>query len=165
MAYLSGRNTPKLICYQTYFLFIHLKEATLKQAIDHIISDVNSKLDKVDLDPVKNYFEDELKDLKSKVGKREMEKKTSAAGIRSLLIQNANCISCDRPVKVYQDDSKFPSLPYAKSLPGTKSSRPYTTFEMDDLRKQMFQGQSPRHKEHVESLGQAKVQKELIKLG
>lgn len=99
--------------------------------------------------------------------KKPAEDKTSAAGTRSLLVQKANCISCDKPVNVFRESPTLPSLPQPKGLPGTKSSRPYTTFELDDIRQQMLQGQKPRNSERafLESLGQANAQSELIKLG
>lgn len=52
-------------------------------------------------------------------------------------------------------------------MPGTKSFRPFTTFELDDIRQQMLQGHKTRNSERasIESLGQAKAQSELINLG
>lgn len=142
-----------------------LQEATLKQAINHITSDVNSKLDKMDMDNVKDYFEGKLKDLHSKVQRKPNEEKSQAAASRSMLLQPANCISCDRPVHLHREGTKLPSLPLNKALPASKSNRPYMSFDLHDVRQKMYDVHNLRCKEQTESLGLAKIQNELLKLG
>lgn len=117
------------------------------------------------MDTVKDYFEGKLKDLNSKVQRKPSEDKSQAAASRCMLRQPANCISCDKPVHLYREGAKLPSLPFNKPLPGGKSSRPYMTFDLGDLRRKMCDVHNPRGKDQTESLGQAKVQNELLKLG
>ena len=117
------------------------------------------------MDTVKSYFEGKLKDLNSKVQKKPNEDKSQAAGSRCLLLQPANCISCDRPVHLYREGTKLPSLPLNRPLPRNKSNRPYMSFDLSDIRQKMYDVQNPRGKDQTESLGQARVQNELLKLG
>jgi hypothetical protein len=137
----------------------------LKQAINHITSDVNSKLDKMDMDTVKDYFEGKLKDLDSKVQRKPKEDISRAAGSRCMLLQPANCISCDKPVQLYREGTKLPSLPLNKPLPPSKSNRPFMSFDLNDVRQKMYGVRNLHGKDQTESLGQAKVQNELLKLG
>ena len=119
----------------------------------------------MDMDTVKDYFEGKLKDLNSKVQRKPNEDKLQAAGSRSMLLQPASCISCDRPVHLYREGSKLPSLPLNKPLPSSKSTRPYMSFDLNDIRQKMHDIRKLRGNDQTESLGQAKVQSELIKLG
>lgn len=137
----------------------------MKQAINHITSDVNTKLDKMDMDTVKDYFEGKLKDLNSKVQRKPNEDKSQAAASRCMLLQPANCISCDRPVHLYREGARLPSLPLNKPLPCSKSNRPYISCDLNDVRQKMYDVQKQRWTEQTESLGQAKIQNELLKLG
>lgn len=136
----------------------------MKQAINHITLDVNSKLDKMDMDTVKDYFEEKLKDLNSKVKQKSNTDKAQAAASRTWLIQPANCISCDRPVHLYREGTKLPSLPLNKPLPQGKSYRPYMSLDLNDFRSKMHALQYEHKKNESDSLGVANVQNELLKL-
>ncbi len=118
------------------------------------------------MDTVKDYFEGKLKDLDSKVQRKPSEDKSQAAGSRCMLLQPANCISCDKPVHLYRESTKLPSLPLNKPLPCSKSNRPYMSFDLNDARQKMYKAHKLRGEDQIESLGQAnKVQNELLKLG
>ena len=88
-----------------------------------------------------------------------------AAGIRKQFLVNHNCISCDRPVR-YAREEAFPPLPTMHSMPGSKSNRPYTTFELDQIRQHMLQGGLSMTKERFELLEKQrnKLQKEILHL-
>ena len=89
----------------------------------------------------------------------------SAAGIRKQFLLNHNCISCDRPVQ-YAKEEAFPPLPTIHSLPGSKSNRPYTTFELEQIRQHMLRGELGVGKERFELLERqrTKLQKEILRL-
>ena len=89
----------------------------------------------------------------------------SAAGIRKQFLVNHNCISCDRPVQ-YAKEEAFPPLPTIHSLPGSKSNRPYTTFELEQIRQHMLRGELGVGKERFELLERqrTKLQKEILRL-
>ena len=88
-----------------------------------------------------------------------------AAGIRKRFLVNHNCISCDRPVK-YAREEPFPPLPTIRCMPGSKSTRPYTTFELEQIRQHMLPGGLSMTKERFELLEKqrSKLQKEMLRL-
>lgn len=88
-----------------------------------------------------------------------------AAGFRKVLIKNFNCISCDRPVD-FARERMFPPLPSAQALPNKKSNRPYTTFELDQIRQHMIRGGMEMEQERFEALDnrRRKLQSEILKL-
>ena len=55
-----------------------------------------------------------------------------AAGIRKGL--HFHCISCAKPVEMKQRPS-VATLPSITSLPGTRTFRPYTTYELEYIRR------------------------------
>ncbi|XP_076074674.1 uncharacterized protein LOC143045794 isoform X3 [Mytilus galloprovincialis] len=99
--------------------------------------DIDSKLDRLELDPLKEWLESRLKALNEKLKKQNQApvewSEDDAAGIRRQLIQKFHCISCDRPVDIVPT-GPVPSLPTHNGLHPTRSPRPYTTFELDQIR-------------------------------
>ncbi|XP_052069680.1 uncharacterized protein LOC127708654 isoform X3 [Mytilus californianus] len=108
--------------------------------------DIEGKLDRLELDPLKEWLESRLKALNEKLKKQNQApvewSEDDAAGIRRQLIQKFHCISCDRPVDIVPT-GPVPSLPTHNGLHPTRSPRPYTTFELDQIRqhaKRMYAG-------------------------
>ncbi|XP_053385599.1 myosin-3-like isoform X3 [Mercenaria mercenaria] len=107
-----------------------------KKAYSKLTEDIDGKLDRLELDPLKEWLEARLKALNDKLKKYQTNTEFSeddAAGIRKQLIQRFHCISCDRPVDMLPT-GPVPSLPSQMGLNPTKSPRPYTTFELDQIR-------------------------------
>lgn len=98
--------------------------------------DIDGKLDRLELDPLKEWLESRLKALNDKLKRTQVSTEwgeDDAAGIRKQLIQKFHCISCDRPVDL-MPTGPVPSLPTHNGLAPTRSPRPYTTFELDQIR-------------------------------
>ena len=114
--------------------------------------------------PLKDYFEARIQASKPKPVEKP-PKEELAAGIRKQFLVNHNCISCDRPVK-YASDGMFPPLPILHSMPGSKSNRPYTTFELEQLRQHMLQRGLALTNERFEVIDKqrSKLQKEMLRL-
>ncbi len=55
-----------------------------------------------------------------------------AAGIKKPL--RFACLSCDKPVQMKQLDI-MPTLPSITTFPGTRTFRPYTTYELEMIRR------------------------------
>lgn len=111
-------------------------DADWKTAYSKLTEDIDGKLDRLELDPLKEWLEARLKALNDKLKKYQSNQEYSeddAAGIRKQLIQRFHCISCDRPVDMLPT-GPVPSLPAQMGLNPTKSPRPYTTFELDQIR-------------------------------
>ena len=132
--------------------------------MEGITSDVGKKLDKQDVEPLKHYLEARMESMKPKPVEKPPPEEF-AAGFRKQFLVNHNCISCDRPVK-YAREGSFPPLPEMHSMPGSKSNRPYTTFELEQIRQHMLQGGLAMSKERFELLERQrnKLQKEILHL-
>ncbi|XP_067671286.1 glutamine-rich protein 2-like [Haliotis asinina] len=110
-------------------------ESSWKDAYAQLANDVEGKLDRLEIDPLKDWLESRLRALNKKImanaGNEWSE--DDAAGLRKQLLQRFNCLSCDRPVDLMPTGA-VPSLPSQNGLPATRSPRPYTTFELDQIR-------------------------------
>jgi hypothetical protein len=114
---------------------------------------------------LKLYLEERLKALKPKGAETRAPTEEYAAGFRKVLIKNFSCISCDRPVE-FARDTLFPPLPSTQAMPMKKSNRPYTTFELDQIRQHMIRGGMEMEQERYEVLEnrRRRLQNELLKL-
>lgn len=116
------------------------------------------------MEPLKHYLEARMETMRPKPVEKPPPDEF-AAGIRKQFLVNHNCISCDRPVK-YAREETFPPLPAMHSMPGSKSNRPYTTFEIEQIRQHMLQGGLATSKERFAMLEKQrnKLQKEILRL-
>ena len=88
----------------------------------------------------------------------------NAAGFRRPMLRNFNCISCDRPLELMQEDA-IPALPTVQALPGTRALRPYTTFELEQIRQHMARGALASNKDRFElAQERERLQKQLLRL-
>jgi hypothetical protein len=62
-----------------------------------------------------------------------MQSEDEAAGLRKQLLR-FNCISCDRPIDMVPNQTPIPTLPADKGMRPIQTPRPYTTFELDQIR-------------------------------
>ncbi|XP_052685906.1 glutamine-rich protein 2-like isoform X3 [Crassostrea angulata] len=125
-------------------------EASWNSTIKKFADDIDGKLDRLELDPLKEWLESRLKALNDKLRRQQAQvewTEDDAAGIRKQLIQKFHCISCDRPVDLVPT-GPVPSLPTTNGLPPTRSPRPYTTFELDQIRQHAKRG--PRNNVNFE---------------
>ncbi|CAF3405905.1 unnamed protein product [Rotaria sp. Silwood1] len=113
---------------------------TQKHDLQKMNHDIDGKLDRAELDALRDYMEKQLKKLK-KLAKEQQQtqqqhvhvmSEDEAAGLRKQLIR-FHCISCDRPIDV-QPHAQQPSLPANQAMRPIQSPRPYTTYELDQIR-------------------------------
>lgn len=111
------------------------QEAALKHAITQISSDVEGKLDRMELQNVKDFLENRLNKLKATGPPPPPPNEVDAdpAGMRRRLLK-FHCISCDRPVEVNSGNMLPSTLPVSYGFPGMRSNRPYTTYELELIR-------------------------------
>ncbi|XP_070581410.1 uncharacterized protein C16orf96 homolog isoform X2 [Ptychodera flava] len=122
------------------------------RAIHQIELDIDNKLDRMELDPLKEYLENRIKTASAKMMKSiapPVDEHDDAAGFRRPVVQKVHCISCDRPVDLAAH-GPVPSLPESKPLPGTRSGRPYTTFELEQIRAHQKSGRPGRNMIHFD---------------
>ncbi|XP_069608178.1 glutamine-rich protein 2 isoform X2 [Ranitomeya imitator] len=94
-------------------------------------------LDRMELEPMKNILEQCWRDLRGQLqGHPPLYEADEAAGIRKQLIQRFHCISCNRVVDMVVPGPEILTIPNNPGLPARGSSRPYTVFELDQVRHQ-----------------------------
>ncbi|XP_018359501.1 PREDICTED: glutamine-rich protein 2-like isoform X2 [Trachymyrmex cornetzi] len=109
------------------------QESIWQQALDEVQNEIATKMDKVEMMPLKEFVNDKLKSLQEKLkimveARREIE----AAGTKKLL-KDVQCISCDKDVVMKTEEiGRFRTEPF----PCTISMKPYLTYELDQVRKQ-----------------------------
>ncbi|CAF0875248.1 unnamed protein product [Adineta ricciae] len=119
----------------------HVHDDIQKQDIQKINRDINEKSDRAELDALRDYVDKQMKKLK-KLAKEQQQQtqqqhvhvmsEDEAAGLRKQLIR-FHCISCDRPIDA-QPHPQQPSLPVNQAMRPIQSPRPYTTYELDQIR-------------------------------
>lgn len=111
------------------------QEEALKTAMEQITNDVDGKLDRMELQSVKDFLENRLSKLKGSAvpPPPPREEDADPAGMRRRLLK-FHCISCDRPVEVNSGNMIPSALPVAYGFPGMRSNRPYTTYELELIR-------------------------------
>ncbi|KAF3429911.1 hypothetical protein E2986_01138 [Frieseomelitta varia] len=109
------------------------QEEIWQQALNEVQKEMEGKVDKIEISPLKDFVHHRLKSLQDKLKKvAEARQEIEAAGTKKLL-RDVQCISCDKDVVMRMDPThKFK----AETLPCTTSMKPYLTYELDQVRKQ-----------------------------
>ncbi|XP_075260743.1 uncharacterized protein LOC142352200 isoform X11 [Convolutriloba macropyga] len=110
-------------------------EDDYRKALDELLKKLDAKLDKDELGPLKEWLENKLKGLKPKLIKQEYRLDATfdaddAAGFRKS--STFFCLSCDKKVRL--NPLPIPTFPSYNPLPPSRSARPYTTYELDQIR-------------------------------
>ncbi|XP_043277334.1 uncharacterized protein [Venturia canescens] len=110
------------------------QESVWQQALDEVQREIEGKLDKIEISPLKDFVNNRLKTLQEKLkALAEMRRENEAAGTKKML-SDVQCISCDANVVMKMEDGG--SNYRAPALPCSKSIKPYLTYELDQVRKQ-----------------------------
>ncbi|CAH1984683.1 unnamed protein product [Acanthoscelides obtectus] len=112
------------------------QEMLWNQALMDIQNSVGNKLDRMELNPLRDFINNKLRSLQDKFRTlTALKKEQEAAGTKSKYLRNVNCISCDKDVVMRKemDPTQFPK-PYAAQP--NRSMGPYLAYELDQLRKQ-----------------------------
>ncbi|XP_012861726.2 glutamine-rich protein 2 [Echinops telfairi] len=113
------------------------QEQDWQKMLDKLLVEMDSKLDRLELDPVKQLLEDRWKSLRRQLKERSpLFQADEAAIMRRQLLAHFHCLSCDRPLETPVSGQVIPVTPVGQSLPGHRSSRPYTIFELEQVRQQ-----------------------------
>eukprot|EP00794_Sanderia_malayensis_P003329 gene3329-3816_t len=137
------------------------QDSILKQFVIKIDERFEEKINREDVQKLKEYFEKRMKSIKVKTPEPVLPEE-NAAGFRKPLLRNFNCISCDRALDLLQEDA-MPSLPFNQALPGSRALRPYTTFELEQVRKHM-RGEGSNKDRFELAQEREKLQRKLLKL-
>ena len=137
------------------------KDALLKSFLSKIEGQLEGKLDREDLQKLKERIDSKLKKLNANAPKPVVTEE-AAAGFRRPYM-NFQCISCDRHLML-RPAPAVPSLPVGGALPGVHSSRPYTTYELQQIRKHV-RGLGGNNKERFDvTQEREKLQRQLLRL-
>ncbi|XP_076249340.1 uncharacterized protein LOC143188783 [Calliopsis andreniformis] len=109
------------------------QESIWQQALDEVQKEIEGKVDKIEITPLKDFVSTRLKSLQEKLKNvAKMRQEEEAAGTKKML-RDVQCISCDKNVVMKMEDiNKLKMEP----LPCTVSMKPYLTYELDQVRKQ-----------------------------
>ncbi|XP_073945883.1 uncharacterized protein isoform X2 [Choristoneura fumiferana] len=112
---------------------LNVQESLWQQALDDIQREIETKLDKMELSPVKEFFNNKLRQLQEHLKKMaSLRREAEAAGTKRKLLRDVNCISCDaQAVMPMEATGQATSKPLAANL----SMKPYLTYELDAIRK------------------------------
>ncbi|XP_006886422.1 PREDICTED: glutamine-rich protein 2 [Elephantulus edwardii] len=113
------------------------KEQDWQKMVDKLLIEMDSKLNRLELEPVKELLEDRWKSLRKQLKERSpLYLADEAAVMRRQLLAHFHCLSCDRPLETPVTGQMIPVTPVGPSLPGHRSTRPYTIFELEQVRQQ-----------------------------
>ncbi|EDM06668.1 similar to hypothetical protein DKFZp434P0316 (predicted), isoform CRA_a [Rattus norvegicus] len=113
------------------------QEQDWQKLLDKLLAEMDSKLDRLELDPLKQTLEDRWKSLRQQLKERSpLYQADEAAAMRRQLLAHFHCLSCDRPLETTVTGQVLSMTPIIPSMPGHRSVRPYTVFELEQIRQQ-----------------------------
>lgn len=137
-------------------------ETQTRKQVDEIMEKFEEKMNRDELKDIRGYIDERFRNYKPKFP-AQMHVQNIKATASRVQLQNANCISCDQTVIPKEAESS--PLPYFQALPGTKSIRPVTTFELQHIRQHMQQSWLTGNKDRYDlARNKDKLQKEVFAL-
>ncbi|XP_051743962.1 glutamine-rich protein 2 isoform X4 [Ctenopharyngodon idella] len=110
------------------------QEKDWNKVIEKISSEMDCKLNRIELDPLKKQLDDRWRTIHKHLQTPSLPEQDDAAGLRKQLVARFHCISCDRPVDMMTPGQHMVTLPSAPGLPSHKSNRPYSVYELEQMR-------------------------------
>ncbi|XP_053309554.1 glutamine-rich protein 2 [Spea bombifrons] len=116
---------------------VNMQEQDWQRMLEKINLEMQNKLDRIELDPFKKKLEERWKVIIRQLQERQPKcESDEAAGIRKQLIAQFHCISCDRPVEMMVPGPQVITIPNTPAFPAHRSNRPYTVYELEQIRQQ-----------------------------
>ncbi|XP_060700629.1 uncharacterized protein LOC132827883 [Hemiscyllium ocellatum] len=91
---------------------ICLQEKDWGSILEQLTTEMDCKLNRVELDPLKKQLENRWKSVRKQLQRHKCLEEDGAAGLKKQLVNHFHCLSCDRPL-----DVKMPSGPDVISFP------------------------------------------------
>ncbi|XP_039979920.1 glutamine-rich protein 2 isoform X2 [Xiphias gladius] len=110
------------------------QEQDWHKVIDKLSTEMECKLNRIELDSVKRQLEDCWKNIHDKLQAQGAPEHEDAAGIRKQLVDRFHCLSCDRPVVKHTPGPHLVTLPSTPGFPSHKSIRPFTVYALEQFR-------------------------------
>ncbi|KAM8844782.1 uncharacterized protein AB9W97_000216 isoform 2-T2 [Spinachia spinachia] len=107
------------------------QEQEWNKVVDRLSTEMECKLNRMELDSVKKQLEDRWKNIHKKLRAEGSPEQDDAAGIKRQLVARFHCLSCDRPVLVHS-----PSLNLSSSVGSSSHQpvRPFTVYAQEQFR-------------------------------
>ncbi|XP_059049431.1 rho family-interacting cell polarization regulator 1-like [Achroia grisella] len=141
---------------------LNIQEALWQQALDDIQREIETKLDKMELSPVKDFFNNKLRQLQENLKQiAAMRREAEAAGTKKKLLRDVNCISCDAKAVMQMEAAS--ALPASKPLPANLSMKPYLSYELDAIRKSQASNLQQRNMHDWETIDKQMTSKPVQK--
>ncbi|XP_028842288.1 uncharacterized protein C16orf96 homolog isoform X2 [Denticeps clupeoides] len=120
--------------FQELLSKISSQEQDWHKVVENISTEMESKLNRIELEPLKKQLEQRWRMIQKQLRSQPAPQLDDAAGIRKQLVARFHCISCARPVDMLTPGPLLVTVPPAPNLPSRRSSRPYTVYELEQIR-------------------------------
>nr|XP_020443579.1 glutamine-rich protein 2-like [Monopterus albus] len=110
------------------------QEQDWHKVIDKLSSEMECKLNRIELDSMKKQLEDRWKNIHKELQAQGAPEHDDAAIIRKQLLERFHCLSCDRPIVMQTSRPDLVILPSTPGFPSHKSIRPYAVYSLEQLR-------------------------------
>uniref|UniRef100_A0A3B5LSS3 DUF4795 domain-containing protein n=1 Tax=Xiphophorus couchianus TaxID=32473 RepID=A0A3B5LSS3_9TELE len=117
------------------------------QLVDKLSTDMECKLNRMELDSVKLQLEERWRSILKKLQTQSAPLEDDAAGIRKKLLERFQCLSCDRVIMKQTPGPIVQTLPTFPPFPAPKSARPWT---MDQIRQHYRRWVRHQNKNHCQ---------------
>uniref|UniRef100_A0A3B3UY71 Glutamine-rich protein 2-like n=1 Tax=Poecilia latipinna TaxID=48699 RepID=A0A3B3UY71_9TELE len=128
------------------------------QLVDKLSTDMECKLNRMELDSVKLQLEERWRSILKKLQAQSAPLEDDAAGIRKKLLERFHCLSCDRVIMKQTPGPIVLTLPTFPPFPPPKSARPWTMEQIRQHYHSLTPGPSQRRvqlqKNHADMLQQ-----------
>ncbi|XP_061710437.1 uncharacterized protein LOC133520115 isoform X2 [Cydia pomonella] len=141
---------------------LNTQEALWQQVLDDVQREIESKLDKMELSPLKEFFETKLRLLQDNLKQMaSLRRNVEAAGTKRRLLREVNCISCDADAVMPLENTAAIA---SKPLPAHLSMKPYLSYELDTIRKTQASNLPQRNLHDWETIEKQKAPKAPVKV-
>ncbi|XP_047213911.1 glutamine-rich protein 2-like isoform X2 [Girardinichthys multiradiatus] len=118
------------------------QEQDWHKVIDRLSTEMEFKLNRIELDCVKMQLEERWRSIHKKLQAQSAPEQDDAAGIRKQLLERFHCLSCDRPIMKQTPGPILVTLPSFPAFPPQKTFRPWTLEQIRQHYRSLTPGSS-----------------------
>ncbi|KAK2893383.1 hypothetical protein Q8A73_015867 [Channa argus] len=139
------------------------QEQDWHKVIDKLSTEMECKLNRIELDSLKKQLEDRWKNIHKNLQAQGAPEHEDAAGLRKKLMERFNCLSCDRPVMKHTPGPHLVTLPSSPGFPSHKSIRPFTVYALEQFRQHYRSLRPGTNRNHFEAANSGRIREHLQK--
>lgn len=126
-----------------------------KTTTDDILLKIESKLDKTELSPLEEQINGKFQAIQGRVKElASIERTPEAAGTKTKFLRDVNCISCDHEAIMRLEEPH--SVPKQDAIYPKISMKPFLSYDLDNVRKEMKNLENSKNLLHFEVLNNEK---------